>query len=296
MGQIEDLRSFVQIVDQGSIGKAAEQAGVAKSAMSRKLRLLEQRMQTVLITRTTRQWSLTEAGREYYDRGVGVLSAFDEFEAGVRNENLALSGEIRLSVPLYFGKVSLTAHLMEFSANHPDVQLNIEFSDRLVDVINDHFDLVVRISELPDSSLIARKLCETRHIYCASPEYIKSNNPISDPQDFRTHRIIQFGSSKRPKWTFTSPTGKRTIVPLTACMNSHDGAFLIDAAEHGVGIVRVPDFLAKESLDSGRLVQLLPQYELKPRGVFIVYPSARYLPHRTRALMNHFLDGFAKDC
>jgi len=296
MGQIEDLRSFVQIVEQGSIGKAAEQAGVAKSAMSRKLRLLEQRMQTALITRTTRQWSLTEAGREYYDRGVGILSAFDEFEAGVRNESLALKGDIRLSVPLYFGKVSLTSHLLEFSKNNPEVHLDIEFSDRLVDVINGHFDLVVRISELPDSSLIARRLCETRHIYCASPEYIQNNNPIGDPEDFRAQRIIQFGSSKRPKWTFTSTTGKKVIVPLTASLNSHDGAFLIDAAERGLGIVRVPDFLAQESLDNGRLVQLLPQYKLKPRGVFIVYPSARYLPHRTRALMEYLLDMFNKDC
>lgn len=296
MGQIEDLRSFVQIVEQGSIGKAAEQAGVAKSAMSRKLRLLEQRMQTALITRTTRQWSLTEAGREYYDRGVGILSAFDEFEAGVRNESLALKGDIRLSVPLYFGKVSLTSHLLEFSKNNPEVHLDIEFSDRLVDVINGHFDLVVRISELPDSSLIARRLCETRHIYCASPEYIQNNNPIGDPEDFRAQRIIQFGSSKRPKWTFTSTTGKKVIVPLTASLNSHDGAFLIDAAERGLGIVRVPDFLAQKSLDNGRLVQLLPQYKLKPRGVFIVYPSARYLPHRTRALMEYLLDMFNKDC
>ena len=107
MGQIEDLRSFVQIVEQGSIGKAAEQAGVAKSAMSRKLRLLEERMQTTLINRTTRQWSLTEAGREYYDRGIGVLSAFDEFEAGVRNDSVALRGEIRISVPLYLAGSAL---------------------------------------------------------------------------------------------------------------------------------------------------------------------------------------------
>jgi len=290
MGQLEDLRSFIQIVEQGSIGKAAEQAGVAKSAMSRKLRLLEQRMQTALITRTTRQWSLTEAGREYYERGTGFINAFDEFEAGVRNDNLGISGEIRLSVPLYFGKFSLTSHLLAFSKNHPEVHLNIDFSDRLVDVINEHFDLVVRISDLQDSSLIARKLCTTRHIYCASPKYIADNDPITEPNDIRTHRIIQFGSTKRPKWSFKSFNGKTITVPLRAAINSHDGEFLVNAAEHGLGIIRVPDFLAQSSLDSGLLVRLLEPFELEPRGVFMVYPTARYLPHRTRKLMDYLID------
>lgn len=290
MGQLEDLRSFIQIVELGSIGKAADQTGIAKSAMSRKLRLLEERMQTTLITRTTRQWSLTEAGREYYERGLGVLSGFDTFEANVRKENQTLSGDIRISVPLYFGKFSLTPHLLAFSKTHPEVHLTIDFTDRLVDVINEHFDLVVRISELPDSSLIARKLCETRHIYCASPDYLKNNKTIRKPDDFKSHRIIQFGGSKRPKWSFTKKgssgsKGKSVTVALKAAMNSHDGEFLINAAEDGQGIIRVPDFLARPCLNSGRLVQLLKSYELKPRGIYFVYPTSRFLPHRTRALM-----------
>lgn len=295
MGQIEDLRAFVRIVEQGSIGKAAEQTGIAKSAMSRKLRLLEERMQAVLIARTTRQWALTEAGREYYERGLGVITAFDEFEAQVRNENVDIRGEIKLSVPLYFGKVSLSAHLLAFTKQHPGVHLNVEFNDRLVDVIDEHFDLVVRISELQDSSLIARKLCETRHVYCASPAYIAANASINEPNDIRNHRIIQFGSSKRPKWDFTATSGKKITVPLSASMNSHDGAFLIEAAEQGLGIVRVPDFLVKPSLDSGRLVQLLKPFELKPQGIFIVYPTTRYLPYRTRELMEYLLENVYED-
>jgi len=290
MGQIEDLRTFVQIVEQGSIGKAAQQAGVAKSALSRKLRLLEERLQVELISRTTRQWALTESGREYYERGLGILSAFDEFEAHVTNENVDLRGEIKLSVPLYFGRASLTLPLLTFSKLYPEVRLNIEFSDRLVDVIGERFDMVVRISELPDSSLIARKLCQTRHVYCASPDYIESNPAISEPTDMQEHCIMQFGSTKRPKWVFNSSAGKRITVPLIASMNSHDGEFLVTAAEQGLGIVRVPDFLAQASLDGGRLVQLLKGYELKPRGVFIVYPSARHLPHRTRVLMEYLLE------
>lgn len=286
MGQIEELRAFAQIVEQESIGKAAEQSGIAKSAMSRKLRLLEERMQSVLITRTTRQWALTEAGRQCYERGLDIIHAYDEFEAQVRNENLQLKGEIRISVPLYFGHVSLSTPLVEFSKTHPEVRLNIEFSDRMVDVIGEHYDFVVRVSELQDSTLIARKLCETRHVYCASPEYIANTSAIKKPQDIQDHRIIQYGSTKRPKWTFTSPRGKEITVPLTTSMNTHDGAFLITAAEQGLGIVRVPDFLAETSLNAGRLVQILKSYQHKPEGIYFVYPTSRYLPQRTRALMD----------
>jgi len=252
-------------------------------------------MQAVLIARTTRQWALTEAGREYYERGIGVINAFDEFEAQVRCENVDVRGEIKLSVPLYFGKVALSELLLSFAQRYPAVQLNIDFSDRLVDVISEQFDLVIRISDLTDSTLIARKLCETRHVYCASAEYLNSSDPIAKPEDFRNHRIIQFGSAKRLKWNFDSPSGKITTVPLNAAMNSHDGAFLIEAAEQGLGIVRVPDFLAQSSIDAGRLVQLLPNYQLKPRGVYIVYPTTRYLPHRTRELMDYLLTNIGKE-
>lgn len=292
MGDIEDLRAFAQIVEQGSISKAAQQSGVAKSAMSRKLRLLEDRMQTELITRTSRQWSLTEAGREYYDRGVGLISAFDEFEASVRNENKALRGDIRISVPLYFGKVNLTPHLLNFASAHPDVRFDIDYNDRLVDVINEHFQLVIRISELPDSSLIARKLCETRHIYCASPEYLNHNTEITHPQDLREHRIIQYGSARRPQWRFTASNSRTATVSLTASMNSHDGEFLIKAAEHGLGVIRVPDFIAQTSLDNGHLVQILQPYVLKPHGIYVMYPSSRYLPQQARTLMDYLFENF----
>jgi len=292
MGQLEDLRAFVQIVEQESIGKAAEQAGIAKSAMSRRLRLLEERMQTELITRTTRQWTLTEAGRQYYQRGLSIVSAFDEFESQVRNETLELRGDIRLSVPLYFGQMSLQKPLLVFAKNHPEIRLDIEFNDRIVDVIGEGFDLVIRISELQDSTLIARKLCQTRHVFCASPDYLANNSKINKPSDLKSHRIIHYGSTKRPKWTFALSGGKVTTVPLSASMNSHDGGFLVAAAENGFGIVRVPDFLANTSLESGLLVQILKPYELKPGDVNFVYPAARYLPHRTRALMDFLLTRF----
>ena len=294
MGQLEDLRAFVQIVELESIGKAAEQAGVAKSAMSRKLRLLEERMQTALIIRTTRQWSLTEAGRQYYERGLSLLAAYDEFEAGVRNDDHQLAGEIRLSVPLYFGQLALTEPLLKFSQLHPEVHLNVDYNDRIVDLMAEHLDFVIRISALQDSSLIARRLCSTEHIFCASPDYLKRSEAIETPEDLKAHRILQYGHTKRPKWKFAAGKGKEQSVSLKAALNSHDGSFLVAAAVKGLGVCRIPDFLARDALASGALVEILAASKLPAEGVHIVYPAARHMPQRTRQLMDFLIDHFGR--
>ncbi|MFT6875520.1 MAG: DNA-binding transcriptional LysR family regulator [Granulosicoccus sp.] len=289
MGQLEDLRAFVQIVEQESISNAAKQAGIAKSAMSRKLSLLEERLQTALNVRTTRQWGVTEAGRQFYERGKEILSSYDEFESEIRAEDQKLTGEIRISVPLYFGKAALNDAIFTFSSMHPDVHLNIEFSDRIVDIVGENFDLVIRISELQDSSLIARRLCQTQHLFCASPCYIASNPEIRNPEDLKAHRILQFGFAKQPKWKFTSKSGKVSLVALHANLNSQDGGFLLNAAQQGHGIVRLPDFLVRESLNEGALTQLLPDFSPNRRGVYMLYPVSRYLPYRTRQLMEFLI-------
>ncbi len=294
MGQLEDLRAFVQIVELESIGKAAEQAGIAKSAMSRKLRLLEERMQAALIIRTTRQWSLTEAGRQYYERGLGVLAAYDEFEAAVRDDDHDLKGEIRLSVPLYFGQLALTEPLLAFTQAHPDVHLNVDYNDRFVDLLAEHLDFVIRITTLPDSSHIARRLCQTEHRFCVHPDYLKDTAVIKTPEDLKEHRILQYGHAKRPTWKFSSGggKGKALAVSLKARLNSHDGSFLVAAAEQGLGVCRVPDFLVKDSLQRGDLVEILPQYKLPAEGVYVVYPASKHLPQRTRKLMDFLITHF----
>lgn len=289
MGQLEDLRAFVQIVEQEGIGNAAKQAGIAKSAMSRKLSLLEKRLQTALIVRTTRQWGVTEAGRQFYERGKVILSSYDEFEAEIRAEDQNLTGEIRISVPLYFGQAALNDTILAFSMMHPDVHLNIEFSDRIVDIVGENFDLVIRISDLQDSTLIARRLCHAQHLFCASPGYVDSQPEIRKPEDLKEHKILQFGFTRRPKWKFTAKNGKDSVVTLQASLNSQDGGFLLSAAQQGHGIVRLPDFLVRDSLNSGTLTQLLPDFSPARRGVYIVYPASRYLPYRTRQLMEFLI-------
>lgn len=297
MGQLEDLRAFVQIVEHESIGRAAEQSGIAKSALSRRLRLLEERLQTALIVRTTRQWSLTEAGRQYYERGLRVLAVYDEFDADIRESELVLSGEIRLSVPLYFGQLALTGPLLEFAAQYPDVHLDVDYNDRILDMVAEQLDLVVRITTLQDSTLIARPLCSTQHCFCASPQYLSDSADINTPEDLKQHRILQYGHTKRPKWRFTGAGKKSTTsVSLRAAMNSLDGSFLVAAALAGHGVCRLPDFLIKQPLESGALVEVLSDYKDEPQGVYLVYPASRHLPRRTRRLMDFLLEHFRSAC
>jgi DNA-binding transcriptional LysR family regulator len=190
---------------------------------------------------------------------------------------------------LYFGKATLNDAILSFSSMHPDVHLNIEFSDRVVDIVGENFDLVIRISELQDSSLIARRLCQTQHLFCASPAYIDANPEVRIPEDLKAHKILQFGFARRPKWKFTTKNGKESVVTLQANLNSQDGGFILNAAQQGHGVVRLPDFLVRASLNDGALTQLLSDFSHKHRGVYIVYPASRYLPYRTRQLMEFLL-------
>jgi len=286
MGQLEDLRAFVQIAEHQSIGKAAEAAGIAKSAMSRKLRLLEERMQTELVVRTTRQWALTEAGRQYYERGQQVLTAVDELDGSIKNDSNVLTGSIKLSVPLYFGKNVLSGPLLAFANTHPAIHLSVDFTDRLVDVVRENYDFVIRIANLPDSSMIARKLCQTQHVFCASQKYLQTNPAIAELRDLQQHNIIQFGTSLRFKWSARAAGGKLESVALKSTLNTDDGDFLLEAAINGLGVTRIPQFLAAPALNSGKLVRVLEHATPEPRGIFALYPTTKYLPTRTRALLD----------
>lgn len=286
MGQLEDLRAFVQIVETESIGKAAEKAGIAKSAMSRKLRLLEERLKTELITRTTRQWALTAAGRAYFAHAQKIIAAVDEADAEITDEDVDISGELRISAPLHYGTSSLADHLMDFAEMHPGIHLFVDFGDRFVDIIGEHYDLAIRISNLQDSSMVARKLTTTQHVFCASPDYLRETPDITRPEDLKSHRILQVGQVKRFKWGFSAPAGGERSVALSSSFNSNNGDMLLCAAMRGHGIARLPDFLAADAIRSGRLTRVLEGWEPAPMQVSAIYPATQFLPRRVRLLID----------
>jgi DNA-binding transcriptional LysR family regulator len=286
MGQVEDLRMFLQIVEQESISKAAEHFGIAKSAASRRLSKLEDLLGVVLITRTARQWHLSEAGRLLYDRALKVVSEVDDIHAELRHDNRIERGPIRLTVPLQFGMSFLNPVLLEFTDAHPQIHMTVDFSDRFADLIEENYDLAIRISRLKDSSLISRKLTDVARVFCASPDYLQSAPTLQVPQDLKNHSVIQYGVSRRFKWAFSGAGAKDAVVSLSSKMNTNNAQFLIAAARAGKGIIQVPEFLVKTDIGRGNLVVVLKDYAQEPLGMYALYPETRHLPHRVRVLLD----------
>jgi DNA-binding transcriptional LysR family regulator len=195
MGQLEDMNAFIRVVEAGGISRAAEQMDIAKSAISRRLADLETRLGVRLINRTTRTSSLTEAGQSYYERAVRVIDDVAELNTITADSNCTLEGTIRLAAPLSFGLAHLTPAIDAFTKEHPELNFNVDFSDRQIDLVEEGIDVAVRIADLKDSTLVARKISPIRLMLCASPDYIKENGLPETPGELKKHRLLQYSIS-----------------------------------------------------------------------------------------------------
>ncbi len=194
MGQLEDITVFIRIVDAGGISRAAEQLGTAKSAVSRRLVDLETRLGVRLINRTTRTSSLTDAGRSYYERVIKIVDDITELNALTEDSNLALEGTIKLAAPLSFGLCHLSPAISAFVKQYPQLSINVDFSDRQLDLVEEGLDLAFRIAYLKDSSLIARKISQIRMLLCASPNYLNQHGIPKTPNDLTNHQLLHYNS------------------------------------------------------------------------------------------------------
>ncbi|VAV96580.1 Transcriptional regulator, LysR family [hydrothermal vent metagenome] len=292
MGQFEDMDAFVRIVEAGSISQAANQLGVVKSAVSRRLVELEGRLGVQLLNRTTRQSSLTGAGRSYYERSVRILSDVAEINATTSDAKVALNGTLKISAPLTFGLQHLTPAINEFAETHPELIIHMDFNDRRVDLIEEGYDLAIRIADLKDSSLVARKLAPIRMAVCASPDYITRKGLPETPEDLKNHDILFYASSDNGKWQFSTPNGRTRSITLPARIISNNGDFLKDAAIKGFGIVRSPTFIVWQELRAGKLQLLLDDYHFTGLHAYAVYPETRHLPLRVRRFIDFLKDRF----
>lgn len=288
--RFEDLRVFIQVVDAQSISGAAEDLDVAPSAVSRRLKDLEERLGTQLIQRTTRQMSLTDSGRQFYDRARRILADLDEAEQLATADNCAIRGTLRLSVPLTFGNTVMAPIINDFMAQHPDLTIDLALDDRRVDLVEEGFDAVVRIGELDDSSLIARKLMEVRLLVCGSPKFLKKHPNIETPADLLEIPALIYSNSKNSVglWTAYSENPPFSFRP-PARMKCTDGTALMMAAEAGLGLTREPEFIFLDALKKGSLVEVLPDCDWGSFPVHILYPQNRHMPVRLRAFIDHLV-------
>lgn len=294
MGQLEDVQVFMRVVEAGGISKAADQLNIAKSAVSRRLSELENRLQTKLIQRTTRRFHLTEKGKEYYQKAQEVVANFEELNSTVLESTEALEGKLSVSIPLSFGILHMHKAIDAFAKEFPNIALNIDLSDREVNMVEQGVDVAFRIGDLDDSSLQARKILEVELALSAAPEYLAQFPKINSPEDIKGMEFLKYSAETRASHKVRSSNGEVESIPVKGHIQSNNGDFLLKLAVAGHGLVMLPTFICWQALKKGELVTLLSDYELDKFNAYAVYPQNRYLSRNARAFID-FLIEFYKE-
>lgn len=295
MLKTDEIKAFTQIVDSGTITAAAEHLQLAKSAVSRRLSELEQRLGVELFHRTTRKLSLTDSGRVLYQRCVQILDDLTEAEHSVSQSHQEIRGQIKVAAPLSFGLMHLGPAIIDFQLQHPAITFDIDFNDREVDLIQEGFDVGIRIANLKDSSLIARKLATLSTVVCASPEYLSRYGEPETPGELRQHACLTYSYLARPNhWEFLDKEGKVISVNVNKTIRANNGNFTRDAAIAGLGIVRQPTFIAYEYIAAGKLVPILQDYEIASYNAYAIYPPTRHLSQRVRQFVDFLVSRFSE--
>lgn len=293
MNQFEEMQTFIRIVEAGSITRAAEQLDTVKSAVSRRLTELEKRLGVTLLTRTTRSQILTESGQSYYQQCIRIIDDLAEIESSIRNENCALAGRIKIAAPLSFGLTHLSPALLKFNGIHPDIYFDVDFNDRKVDLIEEGFDLAIRIARLEDSSLIAKRIMASKGILCASPSYLKKHGTPKKPEDLKQGHIRLNYSGGRENLRFKQSDGSEVTINIPAIMSANNGDFLRQAAIEGKGVLYTPDFICHEAVQKGQLQTFLCDFIIDNEIVaYALYPQTRHLSQRVRSLVDFLAQYF----
>ena len=294
MGRFDELEAFVAVVDHAGFGSAAEKLGIAKSMVSRRVSRLEKRLGVQLLQRTTRRQTLTDSGREFYQRATQLIADLNEAEQVVADAEYELSGRIRLSLPLGFGVRQLAVPIGEFVAAHPDIELDVDLNDRQVDLIAENIDLAIRVGDLSDSSLIARRLATVHFAICASPEYLARHGEPRTAADLAAHEVLVYSNVAAGKqWALSDSPGGARFRPRYR-LSANNGDFLAAVASRGVGIVNGPLALMQAHIDRGELVPVLRSRVRPPAGMYALYPPGRLIPRRVR-MLSDALAGYLAD-
>ncbi len=294
MDRLTEMEAFATVVDQGGFTDAAKKMGISKSAVSKHVSSLETRLGARLLNRTTRRVSPTEIGLAYYDRACRVLNDAGEADALVTSMQSAPSGQLRVSVATDFGVGLLSPILGKFLNNFPDVTVNMELTNRYVELISEGFDAAIRIGELEDSSLRARKLTETTIRMVASPDYLRRFGVPLRIDDLNAHKLLHYSNqSQSAVWKVTSPSGEMRQIRTAGWLSVNDGQSLLHASVSGLGIAQLPSFIYQEAIESGLVVDVMPDLPKETRGVYVVYPPGKFTQPKVRSFIDFLAGEFA---
>lgn len=284
-----EVALFIQVVDSGSFTAAAERLGVSRAVISKHLSRLERQLGVQLLHRTTRRLSLTEAGQILYQGSRPNLAAIDEVQAEVSRLQSQPVGELRLNSPMSFGVLHVAPAIPAFLKQYPSVQVDIQLDDRKLDVIEGGFDVSIRIAELEDSSLVARRLGPCRHVLVAAPAYLQQRGRPEVPADLARHQIATYRYQQSSEdWHFIGPGQKQSAIKVNSHVRMNNSLALHEALLAGAGIARMPTFVVGQSIKTGRLQHVLPGYRSPELSIYAVYPQRRYLSPKVRAFIEFF--------
>lgn len=294
MDRLREMECLVAVVEAGSFVGAAETLRLSKAAVSRGVIELEARLGARMLQRTTRRLSVTEAGRAYYGRCKQILAELEEADSAVGEVTGHPIGKLRVNAPLSFGIRHLAPVWGPFMARYPDVELEVDLSDRLVDVVNEGYDLVIRISRMRDSTLVHRQLATTRIVAVATPEYLARHGRPKSVAALADHVVIGYSyAADGDTWHFITPDGPRDVLTRPH-MRANNGETCQAVMLAHQGIALQPDFLVGDALAAGALVEVLPECRSDELGIYVVYPSRKHLSVKMRVLVDYLVEAFAK--
>ena len=296
MDRLDAMHLFVRVAELGSFAAVAQQLGVARSVVTRQIAALETHLGVKLMVRSTRRLALTSAGTAYLEKCRVILNLVEAAETDVAQERLTPRGNIRISLPLSFGIKRLAPVLLDFSQRYPDVSLDMDYSDRRINLIEEGIDLAVRITRRLEPGDVARKLGAARLLVIAAPDYLARHGRPQHPAELIHHECLGYtmaGSGQN--WQFTV-AGQVESFPLRSRINANNGDVLTECAARGLGITLQPDFIAADFLADGRVEEILSDFATPELGIYAILPSNRHVPHRVRVLIDFVAAELAKSC
>lgn len=285
MDRLDGMQLFVRVAELGSFSAAAQQMNVARSAVTRQVAALEKHLGTMLLARSTRRLSLTSAGVAYLEKCREILGLVEAAEAGLSEDRQAPRGHIRITLPLSFGIRQLMPMFGDFMAANPEVSIELDFNDRRANLIEGGFDLAIRIADRLEPGDVARKIGSSQGIVAAAPGYLERHGRPKHPRDLIKHECFGYLLAARSSWSFVID-GETKSFPVSGRLQTNSGDALLDAAIRGLGITRAPTFIAEQAVREGKLEILLRKFPTPALGIYAIFPSNRYVPHRVRALVD----------
>ncbi len=296
MSKLVSMQVFCCAANTLNFSQAADKMHISSAMVSKHIAYLEQRLGVQLFNRTTRKVQLTEKGLRYYQRCQELLDELEQLESGMGENDSEVHGRLRISLPMDFGVDYIAPLISQFLQQYPRITLDMVYDDHFNDLISGNFDLAIRISaQLADSSLVAKKISSTQAILCASPDYLQAHHPIHHAEDLARHNCLEFSNAiDRSQWRLSSAQGEQRI-KIRGNLHCNSGKAIMSAALGGLGVAMLPRFMADRCIEQGKLIQILPQYQLAELGIYAMYPRKAFLPTKVRCFIDFIQQSLRPD-